>query len=241
MKSTTESYEFIFKVSPMEAKRKFTAVIHPLGPLCMNSGPPMDFRKTDIVPTGKMLYGMFENLIGFHFKPEHRSLIVKQLREFYGKQFDILFQTTNNDKFFFPLIQHLLRFELVNNEEELISGAKLFNDYATMMNERQSSVSKELKSHYGGSKIYDVELQKRHKHISKNFENLSEREYEIIKDKLPRFYSKPVSRQYVIFDQDIILDCVTTDELYGLIKEKNKERKSLYLGHSESLIELEIK
>lgn len=234
------SYNCIFVLSPnSELTKNFKAIIHPLGPLSMTSGIPMDFRKTDVVPTGKMLYGMFENLIGFHFNPVQRKIIVKQLELFYGKQFDLLFQRTNNDKKFFPIIQHILRMELENDEKSLIDGASFFNDLVSSMNER-ISYSKELKTHFGGSKTLDKDLVVNFKSIKNNFEKFSEKEYQSIANKLPKSYSQPVVRQYVILNQDIVLNCSSTPELYELLKENNKIKKSLFLGNSESLVEVEI-
>ncbi len=234
------SYDCIFVLSPnSELTKKFKVIIHPLGPLSMTSGIPMDYRKTDIIPTGKMLYGMFENLLCFHFSPSQRKIIIKQLESFYGKQFNLLFQRTNNDKKFFPIIQHILRLELENDEKSLINGATFFNDLSSSMNER-ISFAKELKTHFGGSKTIDKDLAINYKSIKNNFENFSEREYKIIADKLPKSYSQPVMRQYVILNQDIVLNCSSTPELYEILKENNKVKKSLFLGNSESLVEIEI-
>lgn len=240
MKNTIQSYDFLFVENPnSKLIKNFEIKIHPLGPLSMTSGQPMDFRKSDIIPTTKMLYGMIENLIKFHLNSEQRSVINKQLKKFYGDTYNLLFQTSNNDKKFFPIIQHLLYFELVNDQKSLIDNAQLFNDYASTMNERLTK-GKELKSHFNGSRIHDKELLANYKKLKENFDFLSEEEYKEINDKTTRFYTKPVNRQYVILHEDIVLKCRCTEELYQLIKKNNLSNKSLYLGHSESLVEVEV-
>lgn len=235
-------YNLLFVLAPPSAlTKKFQVKIHPLGPLSMTSGQPMEFRKTDVVPTGKMLYGMFENLIKFHFSVKQREEIVKQLQKFYGNQFNLLFQSTNNDKKFFPIIQHILTMELANDKSSLINGATFFSDYANTLNARLTkNPSLELQTHFGGSRTMDESIIGNHKFIKENFAKFTPEEYLDIQDKLPAFYVKPMVRQYVVLNQDIILNCVSTPELYNLMKEHNNVNKSLYLGHSESLIELDI-
>lgn len=249
MKNKNNSYNLLFVNNPnSELTKNFEIRIHPLGPLSMISGQPMDFIKSDVIPTTKMLYGMIENLIGFHFNIEQRKIIIQQLKRFYGNDvFNLLFVQTNNDKKFFPLIQHILRFSLKNNPQDIIDSAEFFNDYSSIMNERLVN-GLELKTHFNGSRIYDKENLANYK-SNKEFlssnpgKKLSKSEsdrIQKIKNKLTRFYTKPINRQYVILKEDIILTCCCTDELYNLIKESNNINKSLFLGHSESLVEIEV-
>ena len=128
----------ILKEKPVkDVKAKL--IIEPLAPLSMVSDLPGSYYKTLMFPTKKMICGLFENLLGWHFNLETRTKIIKDLQKIRKKQKLIIdYKSFIQGSTYMPLL--LEYFEICGKPqiESLISSCT-YDDYWSRLYRRADS------------------------------------------------------------------------------------------------------
>jgi len=88
------SLDTVSKIINIEAlfeKPKTTAkaglFIEPLAPLSLVTSMPGAYYKSQREPSEFMIYGMLENLLGWHFTDSERNPIIKDLKKHFKKAY----------------------------------------------------------------------------------------------------------------------------------------------------------
>lgn len=93
-----------------ELKMQAVLTIRPLAPLSMVSELPGSFYKTMKYPSKKMLCGLFENMLGWHFDNKLRLVIFKEMVKVRKKQkIDLKKEQVMQGSTYLPLLMDYFR------------------------------------------------------------------------------------------------------------------------------------
>ena len=159
---TTNKIDLGFYLEPPDLSAQAEITIHALAPLSMVSSQPGSYYRSELAPTSSMLYGMFENALGWHFfdsqKDKFRNILFKELtkraKKLYGKKATyknhawLESKKVESGSGFKSLLQHHLKFK-VKELPEVITYDDLWS----------TSFRTESDSFIGGSRNYDSNLE----------------------------------------------------------------------------------
>lgn len=210
--------------------------IEPLAPLSMVSEMPGSYYKTIKSPDKKMICGLFENILGWHFSIKDRMEITKELMTIRKKQ-KIKYRNPQRGSTYIPLLWEYFEQELV-----FIPPNSHYDDLWTRAY-RRSDAAVHAKGTFNIS--YELIPEKNKLERSKtNPKQPNEKGFELFfkenLDKYPMFYSTPTEREYIVLDGSYKIKLTMDAELYGMITEKLQENNLAYLGNSEGWVHISL-
>lgn len=241
----------ILKKSP-ELTKHATLEIIPLAPLSMVSEMPGAYYKTLKSPNKKMICGLFENILGWHFSQDIRSKIIIDI-----KKERILKDEEQYSKgsSYQPLLMEYFDFK----EKEKVKLDKIYKDkpisfclykdvwnrarrrhseYPQMSGARHLTpmVIHELDVFLGTQELSPTERKNKTTEWMQTYNSSAECENW---QRLPSYYYSPTPREFITFEAKFIIPIDIDEELLRILKENGNKSVS-YLGTSESWIELKI-
>lgn len=199
--------------------------ITPLAPLSMVSSVPGSFYRTSREPSKEMLYGMLENILGWHYSPEIRKEAIKYLKK--SKKDD--WNELKAESGFRPLIQKYVHILGLFMRPATTSYIDLWTQHQKHNDKR----------HFDGVRNYDWRLA-REIHIAPD----DKAKEQIMKEKgshFPNYYQSPTRREFVIVKGDYVYDIEVDEEFSELLLKKIAEPESVpYLGTSEGWVDVKI-
>lgn len=218
--------------------------IRPLAPLSMVSELPGSFYKTMKYPSKKMLCGLFENMLGWHFDNKLRLEIFKDMVRVRKKQkIDLKKEQLIHGSTYLPLLMDY--FDILGNIS-LIEFKSMFN-YSDLWNRgyRRSDSNK----HLNGCRNIDVSLVAERYNLFTNWKDLPSKESESKKDewfknnigRIPCFYTSPTPREYICLDAVMEIPLMLDVNFAELLLAEAKISNICYLGNSEGWVNIKIK
>ena len=227
-----------------ELQTQAVLVIRPLAPLSMVGELPGSFYKTLKYPSKKMLCGLFENMLGWHFDNIMRFEIFKDMVKARKKQkIDLKKEQLIHGSTYLPLLMDY--FDILGNIS-LIEFKSMFN-YSDLWNRgyRRSDSNK----HLNGCRNIDVSLVAERYNLFTNWKDLPSKESESKKDewfknnigKIPCFYTSPTPREYICLDAVMEIPLMLDVNFAELLLAEAKISNICYLGNSEGWVNIKIK
>jgi CRISPR-associated protein Cas5 len=176
-----------------------------------------------------MIYGMIENICEFHFDVELRNEIVKILK------LEKLSKRTEDQKTnlaYRPIINNICKIEKIDVCDEHMT----FNDIFLSHMQRNDG-----QSHFNASsRDFSIENDKYDENFGYKNESSINCIHSVKGGKISNYYTSPNHREYAIFNGVIFIDLLITDSFNKFILNKFEKNKTVYLGNSESIINLKI-
>ena len=227
-----------------ELKTQAVLSIRPLAPLSMVSELPGSFYKTMKYPSKKMLCGLFENMLGWHFDNKLRLEIFKDMVKVRKKQkIDLKKEQLIHGSTYLPLLMDY--FDILGNIS-LIEFKSMFN-YSDLWNRgyRRSDSNK----HLNGCRNIDVSLVAERYNLFTNWKDLPSKESESKKDewfknnigRIPCFYTSPTPREYICLDAVMEIPLMLDVNFAELLLAEAEISNICYLGNSEGWVNIKIK
>ena len=227
-----------------ELKTQAVLAIRPLAPLSMVSELPGSFYKTLKYPSKKMLCGLFENMLGWHFDKKLRLEIFKKMVKVRKKQnIDLKKEQFIQGSTYLPL---LMDYFDISGNISLKEFKSMFN-YSDLWNRsyRRSDSNK----HLNGCRNIDASLVAERYNLFTKWKELSSKEAESKKDewfkknmdKIPCFYTSPTPREYVYLDAVMEIPLMLDVNFAELLTAEAKTSNICYLGNSEGWVNVEFK
>ena len=223
-----------------EPRTKAVLFIEPLAPLSLVTSMPGAYYRSQREPSEFMIYGMLENLLGWHFTDKQRDLIIKTLKNHYKKVYksDKELATIDFEKTgvgFKPLLQHHLKI----NNLLLKPSINSFEDYWT---QHLKDVDER---HAKGTRNYDAKIEVDVNNIyalPKEKRDIGWRKiYEKNVGLFPAYYQSPVKREFITTKGKYGYTIIANDSLLNfLINALNNFDNPLYLGTNEGWIDINI-
>lgn len=224
--------------------RKATLIIRPLAPLSMVSELPGSFYKTLKYPSKKMICGLFENMLGWHFDAKMREVIFKDMAKARKtNKVEIKKEQYIEGSTYLPL---LMDYFDISGEPRLKEFHCMFNysDYWSR-GYRRSDSSK----HLNGCRNIDIHVLAERHQLFSSWNDLSRKEADAKKDgwfkqnmdRIPLFYTSPKNREYVYVDTLVEMPLQLDANLANLLLFFVETSNICYLGHSEGWVNVELK
>lgn len=224
----------------LDIKARLT--IQPLAPLSMVSELPGSYYKSLKSPSKKMVCGMFENILGWHFSSKLREAIFKQIKE---ERVDV--NDYESGSTYKPLLMDY--FELGGNPQVIFDELCFYDDlWARSLTSRDtpsehykkcrnfnSSVNQERKS-----KLDEIEKDKKLNAEEKKNAIKSVNNY--YKDQYPFFHPVlPTKREYIFMNNgSYTYNALFDKRMYSVLKEELYKNNIAYLGNNEGWVNLEL-
>ena len=187
-----------------ELKTQAVLSIRPLAPLSMVSELPGSFYKTMKYPSKKMLCGLFENMLGWHFDNKLRLEIFKHMVKIRKKQkIELKKEQFKQGSTYLPL---LMEYFDISGNISLKEFKSMFN-YSDLWNRGYRRPESNI--HLNGCRNIDVSLVAERYNLFTKWNDLaSKKESNSKKDewvknnigKIPCFYTSPTPREYICLD-----------------------------------------
>lgn len=201
--------------------------IKPLAPLSMVPSMPGSFYRSNPEPTYTMVYGMLENILGWHYSDSIRGLLKKHLQKTLRKE-KKEFSTEVAESGFNPLIQNFISIERLF----VRPATKSYNDLWTQ------HLKHDDKRHFDGVRNYDW----RHGRL---INTVSESEkatiLKSIGNNFPKYYQSPKKREYVFVYGEYVYEVKVRKSLIEEIRNGiNDPISPPYLGTSEGWVDVKL-
>lgn len=227
-----------------ELQKQAVLTIRPLAPLSMVSELPGSFYKTMKYPSKKMLCGLFENMLGWHFDNKLRLEIFKDMVKARKKQkIDLKKEQFIHGSTYLPL---LIDYFDISRNISLKEFKSIFN-FSDLWNKgyRRSDSNK----HMNGCRNIDISLVAERYNLFTNWKDLPNKESESKKDewfknnigKIPCFYTSPTPREYICLDAVMEIPLMLDVNFAELLLAEAKISNICYLGNSEGWVNIKIK
>lgn len=213
--------------------------ITPLAPLSMVAEMPGSYYKTLSKPSKKMLCGLFENVLGWHFDLETRKSIAKDIKKYRQKN-KLQYESHIAGSTFMPL---LMDFFQIDGEPQIeMTSFCNYDDLWSKAYRRSDSYR-----HMNGIRFMNFDTIQNYKNcfseIEKSNGDKDKLRNEWFKNhigEIPLFYSSPTIREYIHVNGSFLYSLRLSSELYSLLEMKIKENNIGYLGNNEGWIDLKI-
>lgn len=227
-----------------ELKTQAVLSIRPLAPLSMVSELPGSFYKTLRYPSKKMLCGLFENMLGWHFDNRLRLEIFKDMVKVRKKQkIKLKKEQFIQGSTYLPL---LMEYFDISGNISLKEFKSMFN-YSDLWNRGYRRPESNI--HLNGCRNIDVSLVAERYNLFTKWNDLtSKKESNSKKDewvknnigKIPCFYTSPTPREYIYLDAVMEIPITMDIMLAEKLLTKNRISNICYLGNSEGWVNVEI-
>lgn len=209
---------------------RVTMEIRPLAPLSMVSEMPGSFYKTLLCPSKKMLCGLMENMLGWHFDKKMRMEIFndrKKCMKKHRRAIDI--KDYQQGSTYVPLLIDYFKL----SEKPSLTEFKSMCNYADLWNRcyRRSDSSK----HLNGCRNIDIGLiAERHAVFEEASKDRKEAWFRDHIGQIPCFYTAPTNREFVDVDAIYIITLDVDKKLAGMLE--SADNNVCYLGNSEGWV-----
>ena len=227
-----------------ELKTQAVLSIRPLAPLSMVSELPGSFYNTMKYPSKKMLCGLFENMLGWHFDNKLRLEIFKHMVKIRKKQkIELKKEQFKQGSTYLPL---LMEYFDISGNISLKEFKSMFN-YSDLWNRGYRRPESNI--HLNGCRNIDVSLVAERYNLFTKWNDLaSKKESNSKKDewvknnigKIPCFYTSPTPREYICLDAVMEIPITMDIMLAEKLLTKNRISNICYLGNSEGWVNVEI-
>ena len=231
----------ILKEKPLkDVKAKL--ILEPLAPLSMVSELPGSYYKSLMYPSKKMICGLFENILGWHFDVKLRKTILNEMQNHRGEIPDYQSGST-----FRPLL--IEYFDLEDNPIIRFDSMCFYDDLWARSHSRRDSP----REHYKRCRHIDSNILSewnKELDIIINNQDYDEKEKKEVRNeankkyiaKFPFFYPVlPTRREYITLENGSYLyNAVFDKKLYGLLTEQLSRNNIAYLGNSEGWVNIRI-
>ncbi|NME67359.1 type I-PGING CRISPR-associated protein Cas5p [Flammeovirga aprica] len=218
--------------------------IRPLAPLSLVTSMPGAYYRSQSAPSNYMIYGMLENLFGWHFHSDIRSNLLKKIKKELKKKYKYDSIAGTSAVGFQTLLQDHL--EVLN---PIVSPPILvrYDDYWTQSMKRTD----EQVVHANGTPNLDWKLIDRKYRLPKDEKRkIKEGDYKAFFKKnikqFPTYYTTIVNREYIELGEDpFTKGCYqvainTTESVWQAIEQiSHTPLAPSYLGNSEGWVQLE--
>lgn len=217
-------------------------IITPLAPLSMVVALPGSYYRTQSEPSKQMIYGLLENLLGWHFPDSLRREIIKELAKFYKKKLKLsddsvgAFESSGSK--YTPLLQkHLLIEKPPFDYKPSVKG---YDDYWT---QHLKDVDQR---HAKGNRNYDYRLSKSIDTIYEEPKDQQDSMWaSLFKEKgeqFPAYYQKPTKREFVVVTGNFRYPLLVQEDLLRLLEDAVANTVApTYLGTNEGWVDLNIR
>jgi CRISPR-associated protein Cas5 len=209
--------------------------IEPLAPLSLVTALPGAYYRSQREPSDFMIYGLIENLLGWHFTDSERNPIIKDLKKFHKKQFkiDLIFNKTKVG--YNPLLQNHLKIEKLLLKPFISSYEDYWTQHLKDVDERHAKGTRnyDSKLDYEANIIYSLPNNERDKKWRNLFENNN--------DLFPIYYQSPTKREFIIVQGKFGYKINITESLYNhLLNSIKTVENPLYLGTNEGWVHINM-
>jgi CRISPR-associated protein Cas5 len=215
-------FDLSFLLQPPDFSARAKLTVEALAPLSMVTSMPGKYYRSQPEPTDEMLYGLFENALGWHITGKtdtERDRLVKGLARRHRME------ERKSGVEFKSLLQFHVRFTT-----RAVPPLLHYDDYWSRHSKHTDS------RHVDGSRNYDYRAIPRLNAVKANEAELNPKE--IIKY-FPQYYISPTPREYVIPKGAYRYRLETSKEISSiLIRALENPSAPLYLGTSDGWIEV---
>lgn len=201
--------------------------IQPLAPLSLVPSTPGSFYRSDSKPSFEMIYGMLENMMGWHYSKEirkHYSKAVGKKRR--REQSDLIEMKALSG--FEPVIQNHIEITKLFVQPHTSPYIDLWTQHLKHNDKR----------HFDGVRNYDHRLTK-----EINIADDSEKE-SILKSNLghfPNYYQSPKKREFITVHGEYIYEAQIKEDFIEELVTRIEDPISVpYLGTSEGWVNVEL-
>lgn len=220
-----------------ELNRNIILEIEPLAPLSMVSELPGSYYKTLKAPSKKMLCGLFENILEWHFDAADRKEIFKELKKLRRKQ-NVILPGESQGSTYLPLLMEYFEIGLT-----MFPSPIHFDDYWSRAFRRADAIV-----HPKGTFNMSYELISEKRSLPRNEKKpkqVEDKSLEVFfienKDRFPLYYSSPTGREYIQIDGEYQFKIDIDNVLYQMLINKLLYVNIGYLGNSEGWVNIKIK
>lgn len=219
-----------------ELTAKAMLYIEPLAPLSLVTSMPGAYYRSQREPSDFMIYGMLENLLGWHFTNDIRNKIIKELIKYHKKNYQLPLTFYKTEVGYVPLIQNHIKIV----QYKLKPHIEAYDDYWT-----QHLIDVDNR-HLKGVRQYDFSLNKEIARI-KLIDNDKQQNAEldkIMKYKnglVPTYYQSPTKREFLHIEGKFGFILQLTDNILKLLTIASELKKvPVYLGTNEGWVNIVI-
>lgn len=214
-------------------------IIEPLAPLSMVAEMPGSYYKALRYPNKKILCGLLENILGWHFDLADRKMLHNEIKKTRKKQ-KIEYDNHSKGSTYLPLLMEY--FDIIGEPQVEFSEICFFDDLWHKAHRRSDAVV-----HPNGTMNIDYELipaKRKLKRDDKVPGKVDNKELESFFkeniDKYPLYYSSPTTREYIYLNGKYRIRLSMDKDLYRMIENELQISNIGYLGNSEGWINLKI-
>lgn len=232
----------ILKEEPLkDVKAKL--IIEPLAPLSMVSELPGSYYKSQMYPSKKMICGLFENILGWHFDVKLRKTILNEMKHHRSDIPDYQSGST-----FRPLL--IEYFDLEDNPIIKFDSMCFYDDLWARNHSRRDSERVHYKRcrHINSTIVseWDNELEKIINCTELSDEEKKDKQSLINKryiNSFPFFYPiLPTKREYIVMENGSYqYNIVFDNNLYKQLTKQLSSQNIAYIGNSEGWVNILIK
>ena len=235
----------ILKLEPVK-DIKAQLFVEPLAPLSMVSELPGSYYKTLMYPSKKMICGLFENILGWHFDKTTRLHIIKAMKEERKKQkYNVDYDSFIQGSTYVPLLMEYFDLKKEPSIQAFESLCK-YDDYWSRLYKRSDS-----HLHINGLRFMDANIifsyMKAFESIDAD-ENLKSNKKNQMKTewfrnhigKFAQYYSSPTKREFLHLKGSFVWDIDLNFELYKKLSVYSSVSNIGYLGTNEGWVNFNI-
>jgi len=226
--------------------------IEPLAPLSMVVSMPGSYYRSQGEPSPFMIYGMLENMLGWHFDDKIRRDIVKKMKTEFSKKFKIKeLSSESSEVSYTPILQQHVKIE----SPALVQPQKQFYEDFWTQHLKDGD-----ERHLGGSRNYDLKIE-RMVNLSKGLEKQAKAESDKEMKKqltdrakriravimkrykmyMPNYYSSPKKREFVLTTGTYGYKVHLTDSFFSMLTNAIEELSyPLYIGTNEGWVNIKL-
>ncbi len=237
----------ILKEKPL-LDMKVQLIIEPLAPLSMVAELPGSYYKSLMHPSKKMICGLFENILGWHFDINTRMAILKDLKKIRKKQkIDVDYKSFSQGSTYVPLLMEY--FELGDIPQIYFEELCFYDDMWARSHTSRDTPSEHYKKCRNINPSSNRERESKLNEIEKDDRMNTDEKKEAIKkvnesykDKYPFFHpALPTKREYIFMKNgSYTYNALFDKRMYSVLKEKLYKNNIAYLGNSEGWINIEL-
>lgn len=226
--------------------------IEPLAPLSMVASLPGSYYRSERIPTNYMIYGMIENVLGWHFSLEDRKKIRNDQKKAF-KKLKVDFEDIKSDTGYMPLIHHHLKIKPCFIKPDVMVYTDLWTQHLKGQDERHIKGSRAWSHDWQLTKLLkkgmEGTLALKEEGEAKSKTELTKL-YEVYSSSFPAYYrSATIKREFIVplgMEKGVeirsyLFDMEVSAPLYGLLQKMIAQLDTpTYLGTSEGWTELEL-
>ncbi len=201
--------------------------IQPLAPLSMVVSTPGSFYRSNDCPSHEMIYGMLENILGWHYSVEIRKAYIKDLRKKLKKEKSELIESKSLSGYI-PVVQNYVKLKRLFVKPYSTPYIDLWTQHLKHNDKR----------HFDGVRNYDHRLTR-----EINLAEDTEKE-QVLKSNIghfPNYYQSPKRREFVKVEGEYMYEIELKEDFKEVLKEGIEDPVSIpFLGTSEGWVHVEL-